>query len=75
MGEDKTLRVRNRLVGGYVNKGIFSRMAKAQQSFFKTSIWTSIALIKFSFCLRGGKTKEVVILALQDSGIPVDTNS
>ena len=50
----------------------WQRLSKA---FSKTSIWTSIALIKFSFCLRGGKTKEVVILALQDSGIPLETNS
>ena len=48
------------------------RLSKA---FSKTSIWTSTALIKLSFCLRGGKTKEVVTLALQDSGIPLDTNS
>lgn len=38
--EYKILRMRNRLAGGYVGKNIVFRMAKAQESFSKTSIWT-----------------------------------
>ena len=57
MGEDKTLRVRNRLVEGYVNKGIFSRMAKAQQSFFQDLNMDLNSTYQIQFLLERGKDK------------------
>ena len=57
MGEDKMLRVRNRPVGGYVNKGIFSRRAEAQQSFFQDLNMDLNSTYQTQLLLERGKNK------------------